>query len=343
MKIIHKNRAFTLVELLVAIAIIATIITLATVAYNNSIAQSRDHQRVSDIARIQTALEEYHRDEGSYPATITLGQPLVGSTSSTTYINIIPTAPTTIDGDCSSSSNSFYYTASTDNASYTIGFCLGNNTGSLTTGHNCATPNGIINSDCSPFVCGDSSVAYNGYNYPTVNINGQCWFQENLRTTEYNDGTEIPNLTDNTDWQNDATGAYAWNNNDYATYGSVYGALYNFHAIVTENLCPVGWHVPTDLEWTTTENYLSTNVGTKLKVAAPSWDGDNSSEFTALAAGSRDTDGTFHSPGTYTDLWSSTNYWHRDLSTGDTNVTRASSLPTIGLSVRCLQGVAPSL
>lgn len=86
--------------------------------------------------------------------------------------------------------------------------------------------------------------------YKTITIGTQTWMAENLRTTTYNDGTVIPNVTDNDEWADLSTPAYCWYDNDSATYAQTYGALYNWYTVATDSLCPTGWHVPTDAEWT---------------------------------------------------------------------------------------------
>jgi uncharacterized protein (TIGR02145 family) len=90
--------------------------------------------------------------------------------------------------------------------------------------------------------------------YKTIQIGTQTWMAENLKTTRYNDGTAIPNVTAMllgmvNYW---CIGAY-YNNNDPAN-NTTYGKLYNWYAVNTGKLAPAGWHVPTDAEWTT--NYL---------------------------------------------------------------------------------------
>jgi Fibrobacter succinogenes major domain (Fib_succ_major) len=106
---------------------------------------------------------------------------------------------------------------------------------------------------------GDSTLTYNGYTYNLVEINNQCWFEENLRTEFLNDGTPIPNITDNLEWNNATTPAYCkFSNVDI--YGSTYGYLYNFYANINENLCPVGWHVPTDCEFMFLENSIGMSL-----------------------------------------------------------------------------------
>jgi uncharacterized protein (TIGR02145 family) len=95
--------------------------------------------------------------------------------------------------------------------------------------------------------------------YKTIQIGNETWMAENLKTSRYNDGTPIPNVTDNTEWGNlltvfyttggertfEIVGAFCWFNNDSSTYNKDYGKLYNFGAVETGKLCPVGWHVPT--------------------------------------------------------------------------------------------------
>jgi len=100
---------------------------------------------------------------------------------------------------------------------------------------------------------------YDGNTYNIITIGSQDWIQENLKTTHYNNGDIIANITDNTEWSGLTSGAYCWYDNDEGTYKDTYGALYNWYAVNTGKLCPAGWHVPTDAEWTTMENYLIAN------------------------------------------------------------------------------------
>jgi uncharacterized protein (TIGR02145 family) len=109
--------------------------------------------------------------------------------------------------------------------------------------------------------------------YHTVTIGTQTWMVENLKTTKYNDGTAIPFITDNSAWANLTTPGYCWYNNDSTTYKNMYGALYNWYAVSTGNLAPKGWHVATDAEWTTLQNYLITN--------GYNYDGSTSGNFIA--------------------------------------------------------------
>ena len=116
-----------------------------------------------------------------------------------------------------------------------------------------------------------------GNDYKTVTIGTQVWMVENLKTTKYNDGTAIPNITDNTSWAALTTGAYCDNINT-PSISTTYGRLYNWYAVDNnagtkvasnggKNVCPTGWHVPSDAEWTTLTTYLGGEsvAGGKLK------------------------------------------------------------------------------
>src|SRR4030043_1071771 len=95
-----------------------------------------------------------------------------------------------------------------------------------------------------------------GNTYATVTIGSQIWMKENLKTTRLNSGTSIPLVTDNTGWANSITPVYCWYNNNESTYKNIYGALYNWYTVTTGNLCPLGWHVPTDGDWKILEMHL---------------------------------------------------------------------------------------
>ncbi len=196
-----------------------------------------------------------------------------------------------------------------------------------------------------------------GNTYKTVYVGSQQWMAENLKVSKYNDGSAIPNVTDNTQWQNTTTGAWAYYNNDLAN-NAKYGKLYNWYALSpttngNKNVCPTGWHVPTDAEWTVLTNYLggATVAGGKMKeVGTTSWnspntDATNTSLFTGLPGGSRTssgsyTDGTIGNSGYW---WSSTevsttNAWYRGIGTNFGLLYRDNFyFKNFGLSVRCLK------
>lgn len=133
--------------------------------------------------------------------------------------------------------------------------------------------------------------------YNTVQIGTQIWMRENLKTTHYNDGTPIPNITNDSIWGTEATGAYCYYNNDINN-NSTYGKLYNWYATHTGKLAPVGWHVPTYAEFQTLITYLGGNTvaGGKMKTTtlwdSPNTGATNSSGFSALPAGFRVWQGT---------------------------------------------------
>ncbi|MEI7725232.1 MAG: fibrobacter succinogenes major paralogous domain-containing protein [Bacteroidota bacterium] len=133
-----------------------------------------------------------------------------------------------------------------------------------------------------------------GNAYPTVKIGNQEWMARNLRTTHFRNGDAIPEVTENAAWNALSTAAYCWYDNDYANYSLIYGALYNFYAVKDgRNLCPVGWHISTDAEWTTLISYLGgeTIAGGKLKADllwnSPNTSAINSVSFSAFPGGYR--------------------------------------------------------
>ncbi|MCO5247656.1 MAG: fibrobacter succinogenes major paralogous domain-containing protein [Chitinophagales bacterium] len=112
-----------------------------------------------------------------------------------------------------------------------------------------------------------------GNKYATIEIGAtksgrttgtQVWMAENLRVTRYNDGTTIPHVTDDGQWEKLAVGAYSVYDNS-SKYDEIYGKLYNWYAVETDKLCPEGWHIPTDYEWDILEAYLGDNVGGQMK------------------------------------------------------------------------------
>ena len=136
--------------------------------------------------------------------------------------------------------------------------------------------------------------------YNTVTIGTQTWMLENLKTTKYNDGTDIPNITDVGTWEGLLTPGYCWYENDIDNKAT-YGALYNFYTVNTAKLAPTGWHVPTDEEFTTLTDYLGGAyiAGGKLKEAgtehwySPNAGATNETGFTALPGGFRSQYGLF--------------------------------------------------
>ena len=200
--------------------------------------------------------------------------------------------------------------------------------------------------------------------YHTIKIGTQTWMVENLKTTKFRTGEAIPNVTDNTAWENLTTGAWCNYNNDAAN-GTKYGKLYNWYAVAdSRNIAPAGWHVPTDAEWTTLENWVSGNLGIsgsipKALAATTDWiswlsggsgvDGfigydltkNNNSGFTALPGGYRSNG--FTNIGYACSMWSSTennintNAWYMGLIWVSSNVNRNYITKSWGYSVRCIK------
>jgi uncharacterized protein (TIGR02145 family) len=196
--------------------------------------------------------------------------------------------------------------------------------------------------------------------YHTIAIGTQVWMKENLKTTKYNDGTAIPNITDNTAWVTLNTGAYSDYSNTPAN-STTYGRLYNWYVVDNnaatkvasnggKNVCPTGWHVPGDAEWTTLTTSLGGEsvAGGKLKEIGlthwltPNIGATNEMDFTALPGGTRNEDGTCDGIGIGGDWWSSTEYsamiaWGRYMIYNDAVVPKDDVSKIDGISVRCVR------
>lgn len=188
-----------------------------------------------------------------------------------------------------------------------------------------------------------------GNKYRTTQIGRQCWMRENLKVTKYNDGTSIPWVTDNPAWVNLSTGALCYYGNDSISHHKVYGALYNWFVINSGNLCPAGWHVPEDIEWTIMTDHLggSNVAGEKLKESGfDHWNppnyATNASGFTALPGGYRNVDGNYLFINENGGWWTSTahsqsNSIYRLMGNTYSGVTSYNGGNTFGLSVRCIR------
>ncbi|MFN5091078.1 MAG: fibrobacter succinogenes major paralogous domain-containing protein [Bacteroidota bacterium] len=211
------------------------------------------------------------------------------------------------------------------------------------------------------FACGTSTITdVDGNVYNTVSIGTQCWMASNLRVTKYNDGTLIP--LDNSGgstgdgstetWTARTSGAltvYAHSNGNLITYGY----LYNWYAATDfREICPTGWHVPSDAEWTTLTTFLGglSVAGGKMKSTgttywtSPNTSADNSSGFAALPGGVRfhGANGLFDYIKRFarfgsTTMYSSTVAYFRQLDFDDINVTQGTCGKACGQSVRCLR------
>ena len=198
---------------------------------------------------------------------------------------------------------------------------------------------------------GEGLTDVDGNIYTSVIIGEQEWMAENLHTTRYADGISIPNSTDSTQWRNLTTGARCYYNND-GQNDSTYGKLYNWYTVETKKLCPTGWHVPADLEWTELTDYLSAfwrngTEGSALK-STSGWNDDyygngtDSYGWLGLPGGSCSRSGKFYSIGASGTWWSSSedgiNYsWGRSLSGTNGSLVSYHDNKRNGFSVRCLR------
>jgi uncharacterized protein (TIGR02145 family) len=193
--------------------------------------------------------------------------------------------------------------------------------------------------------------------YKTITIGNQVWMKENLKTTKYNDGKAIPLVKDDMVWKELTTPAFCWNNNDETANKNKYGALYNWYTVNTNKLCPRGWHVPTNAEWTILTTYLGGEsvAGGKLKETgtthweSPNTGATNEKGFTALPGGSRNYAGAFNYTGSNVIFfrsngcwWSSTglsdfNAYYRRLYNSLSEVYSSLSVKQFGYSIRCMK------
>jgi len=219
--------------------------------------------------------------------------------------------------------------------------------------------------------CGAPISDIDGNVYNTVLIGAQCWTKENLRVRRYNNGTSI--LFDaiggsggsSSTWQNLDIGAHTiFAHDSLATPSNLtkYGYLYNWYAAKgistggtilandTLNICPSGWHVPTDAEWTT----LTTELGGESVAAgkiksngtaywnSPNEGATNESGFSALPGGYRIKDGSFNNLSNSAVFWRATevnlnNAWSSRLDYNSDDVFRISYEKQLGASIRCLK------
>ena len=212
----------------------------------------------------------------------------------------------------------------------------------------------------------------NGNSYPYLTYGDQVWTVRNAEMAMYRDGTEIPQVTDATQWQNLTTGAWCYYDNDPSK-----PRLYNWYAVMgihdtdpntpNKEFAPEGWHVPTDAEWTTLEGYLIANgynydqstTENKIAKAMSSTTGWNSTSFTGAVGNDQRfnnssgfnafpdgfrfyANGPFFGEGSTSMFWSSTESnadyaWNRELGEGDSNLNRYGYNKQNGFSVRFIK------
>ncbi|MEA5005976.1 MAG: fibrobacter succinogenes major paralogous domain-containing protein [Rikenellaceae bacterium] len=189
-----------------------------------------------------------------------------------------------------------------------------------------------------------------GNNYRTIVIGTQTWMAENLRTTSYNDGSQILSLKTAVSWQTDESGAYCeYDNETQEDTIATYGRLYNWYVVQKGNVCPSGWHVPSKDELQTLVDYInSEHKGGALKEVdnyhwySPNSYATNEYGFTALPGGARFKGGSFGNFKYYGYWWTSTAYsqsgaYAMGLYYSDGDVGFNGSNMHTGYSIRCIK------
>jgi len=200
---------------------------------------------------------------------------------------------------------------------------------------------------------GQESLLYNDIQYSLIEINGQCWFAENLSTSKYRTGANIISGLSGPAWAAINEGAYSFYNNDQNN-GYVNGNLYNYFAVTdSRGLCPTGWHRPSDCEWMYLEmsinmplmdlenfGYRGINQGALLK-ANSSWIYEsglnNNLGFNARPAGYREYQGSFSGLNTNAIFWTSTGNIVRVLVSQNSQLNRDGQPSNAGSSIRCIK------
>jgi uncharacterized protein (TIGR02145 family) len=186
--------------------------------------------------------------------------------------------------------------------------------------------------------------------YSTVKICNQTWTKTNLNVTKYRNGDAIPQVTDANQWAALKTGAWCYYANT-SSNGTTYGKLYNWYAVNdARGLAPIGYHIPSDAEWTNLITCLGGAIvaGGKMKEKGTThWidnntDSNNSSSFTGLPGGILDVYQSFEGITDNGFWWSSSQYnlieaWYLGLDDNDNDSRRSYILKTSGLSVRCIK------
>lgn len=337
---------FTLIQMIIAVAIVGVIGVLVLISMQDTRAKSRDTKRVKDAQNITLALQLYKNNTGEYPQTLTPGQPL--EFNNTIYMEKVPTNPTPrADGDCLDKD----YSYASDGNNYVLSFCLSADQENFSAGVNL----------CDNGECGAGEAMplldHEGNSYSTVAIGGQLWMADNLKTRYKPNGTLLTNMQTNSErdciQSNNTRGTESHCNQGYTLYTWA-GAMDGSTTSGARGICPLGWHIPTDNEFHILEKYLSNNnpdcnpdrlndwkcspAGSRLKSG-----GD--SGFNSLLPGFRGGGSWFSHFGNYAYFWTSNDHF------GTARLVRGliNSSPTVyrdlieagssgySMSVRCLK------
>lgn len=210
----------------------------------------------------------------------------------------------------------------------------------------------------------DSIYDIENNSYPIVKIGNQIWLAQNLRTTKYNDGQIIDEVSDNDIWSKIKKGVCTTypnlNNTDSI---KIYGKLYNWKAVDSKKLCPKGWHVPSNAEWDTLETFLSKNLYAyedgnyeiaQSLVSTNGWCASenpaspgfvngvkNTTGFNAFPAGSRSASGSFYYIWLSANFWTSTEYNKEEANSRQlfyftTKLAKNRNPKNLGMSIRCV-------
>ncbi|MGA1374513.1 MAG: FISUMP domain-containing protein [Flavobacteriales bacterium] len=191
--------------------------------------------------------------------------------------------------------------------------------------------------------CSVDSVLHQSYYYGVIQAETQCWFDENLKVTTFNNGDNIPAGHDATQWGALSTPGRANPGNDVANVAT-YGRLYNWFAVSdARGLCPTGWHVPSEAAFDSLVNYLGgfSVAGTKLKALPPAWNGTDDIGFNGLPGGARDSFGTYQLFGSRLSMWTSTEATSANSARASAYQDGTANIINIdknsGFSIRCLE------
>jgi len=207
--------------------------------------------------------------------------------------------------------------------------------------------NGFMWIVLGPFQTTSGVTDIDGNEYSSVTIGNQEWMAQNLRVATYRNGDAIPNISNQTNWDNLTSGAYCWYDND-SSYEEPYGKLYNWYAVDdSRGLCPTDWHGPTEADFEELQDFVSESTGGgKMKDIGftywniPNTGATNETGFTGLPGGWR--------VDSFIGLGSLGNYWLKNLAANNNGLSIAlysfnsvlfqdDPNPSSGLSIRCIR------